>query len=173
MIHSMLTKARAFKSEQSGAAMVEFAIAIPCLLLVLAIIIEGTRFAYAHQAAASGLRDATRYVARIAQENPCLAGQAAGNTQLQADFDGRVDDIVNFRFGTVNESVLPGGVTVTDVTPVLRCKAVDYSTTDISVVEITATLEYEFIFGGAFDFFNDRRDGFAFSISDQSRIFGL
>ena len=174
MIHSLLTKSRVFRKDQSGAAMVEFAIAIPCLLLVLALIIEGTRFSYAHQTAASGLRDATRYVARIAPEDPCnTADQGAANTQLQADFGARVDEIVEFRMGTQNESVLPGGVTVTDVTPTLRCKAVDYNATGISVVEVTATLNYQFIFGGAFGFFNERRDGFAFSISDQSRIFGL
>lgn len=174
MIRLLTQKTRAFAKEQSGAAMVEFAIALPILLLVLAIIIEGTRFAYAHQAAASGLRDASRYVSRVAAQDPCdTVDQAAANTALQTQFGTRVSEIVQYRMGTQGETVLPGGITVTSVTPSLICKTVDYNGNGISVVEVTATLNVQLIFGGVFGIFNERRDGFTTSISDQSRIFGI
>ena len=174
MIRTFIEKTRSFKEDKSGAAMVEFAIALPILLLVLAIIVEGSRIAYAHQAAASGVRDASRYIARLASDTVCDTADVAGaNTALQTQFGTEATNIVSARLGDPTEAVLPGGVTIQSVTPALRCRAVDYSTADVSVVEVTVTLEIEFIFGGVFDIFGDELEPLTTQIADQSRVFGI
>ena len=54
--------------------MVEFAILLPILLLVFAVIVEGGRLMWSYQTVVAGVRDATRYVARAAPANICSTG---------------------------------------------------------------------------------------------------
>ena len=115
MIRSFSQKLRAFREDRSGAAMLEFAISLPILLLILAVVIEGSRIAWTHQAAASGVRDASRFLARITQADICSnAGSLATFTD---DFRDEATDIVAERVGSPDEQILPGGVNVVAITP--------------------------------------------------------
>ena len=172
MIHAVVDKLRTFRSDRSGAAMIEFAISLPILLLILAIVIEGSRIAWTHQAAASGVRDAARYIARLAPPTLC-SDTAANITQLETDFTGDATDIVAERVGSPDEQILPGGVVVIDVSPTIQCMNVDYSADDIPVVEVRVRLEISFPFGGVFDIFGDRLEPLVTEIWDESRVYGV
>ena len=161
----------AFLEDRSGAAMVEFAIALPLLLLVLAVVVEGSRIGWTHQAAASGVRDASRFIARIAESNIC--NDAAAQSTFTDDYATDASDIVTLRVGSADEQILPGGVNVISVTPTVRCEAVTYNASGIPIVEVRARLEIEFPFGGVFDLFGDPLEPLTTEISDQSRIFGI
>ena len=111
MIRRVCDTLVAFRKANSGAALVEFAICLPLLLLVMAIIVEGTRITWTYQAAASGVRDATRMIARLAPDDICTGTANIG------DFKTEATDIVQLRAGTTDEQILPTGVLVLDVTP--------------------------------------------------------
>ena len=158
----------ALRTANSGAAMVEFAICLPLLLLVMAIIVEGTRITWTYQAAASGVRDATRMIARLAPDDICTGTANIG------DFKTEATDIVQLRAGTAGEQILPTGVLVLDVTPSLNCVDVDYSTVDVAVVEIRATIQIAFPFGGVFALVGgELLDPITTQIADQTRVYGI
>jgi Flp pilus assembly pilin Flp len=159
-------KTQKFWADRSGAAMVEFAISLPFLLLIVAIVIEGSRIAWTHQAAASGVRDAARYIARIAPIDIC------DGTANIADYKDDATSIVALRVGSPVEQVVPGGVTVVDVTPSLECIEGDYRIEKIGIIEVRVEIEIEFPFGGVFDLFGDPLEPLTTEIADKSRVFG-
>ncbi|AML52377.1 TadE/TadG family type IV pilus assembly protein [Falsihalocynthiibacter arcticus] len=63
-----------FRRDERGTALVELAISLPFALLVFGMIIEGSRMLWAYQSAAAGVRDATRYLARIVPRDICTSG---------------------------------------------------------------------------------------------------
>ena len=167
MIRRMTRKLLVFRSDTSGAAMVEFAIALPLLLLMVAVVIEASRLTWTHQAAAAGVRDAVRYIARLAPQDICSGTAAIG------DFDDDATDIVTLRMGNADEQILPGGVTVVDVVADLQCMEVDYSTDDVPVVGVRVQLQIDFPFGGAFALLGRPLDPLTTIIGDESRVYGL
>lgn len=62
-----------FLRDEDGVALVEFAVVLPMMLLVLAIIFEGTRLLLSYQAAISGVRDATRFLSRVVPATVCAS----------------------------------------------------------------------------------------------------
>jgi Flp pilus assembly pilin Flp len=173
MRRHILKKAQGFWADRSGAAMVEFAISLPFLLLIIAIVIEGSRIAWTHQAAASGVRDAVRYIARIAPVDIC------GGTANILDYEDDATSIVALRLPVEEdgnpipfEQILPGGVRVVNVTTSLQCIKGDYRIEEIGIVEVRAEIEIEFPFGGIFDLFGDPLEPLTTEIADESRVFG-
>ena len=65
---------KAFGKCDRGAVLVEFAIMLPVFLLTFAVIFEGGRMLWSYQATAAGVRDASRYLARISPETICVNG---------------------------------------------------------------------------------------------------
>jgi Flp pilus assembly protein TadG len=167
MIRRLVHKSRAFRDDHSGAAMVEFAISLPLLLLVIAIIVEGSRIAWTHQAAASGVRDAARYIARLAPSDIC---DGAANI---LDYQTDANDIVVGRMGDPSDRILPSGVNVIQVVPDLDCADVAYSTDQVPFVEVYVDLEIEFPFGGVFGLIDEPLEPITTRIADRSRIFGI
>ena len=159
---------RQFRTDCSGVALVEFAIALPLLLLTIGIVIEGSRIATIHQATAAGVRDAARMIARVAPGNFCIESGVA-----LPDYTTEATDIVVERAGAPGERVIPSGVNVTSINATLGCVDVDYSTDDVPMVFVVATIEINFPFAGAFEFFGNRLDPLTTVISDQSRVFGI
>ena len=68
---------RQFRRDQSGTALVEFAILLPIMLATFALIVEGGRIFWSYQNAISGVRDTARYVGRIAPSDLCSAASSA------------------------------------------------------------------------------------------------
>ncbi len=162
----IISRARRFGRDPRGAALVEFAISLPLLLLVFAVIIEGGRLFWAYQTTASGVRDAARYLARIAPSDSCNGpGDFSGYT-------GRVERIV--RETSSGTTLLPSSITVTSVVPQLLCISVSYSADRAPVAQVTATLEVTFPFGGVFSLMQGGEDlgTITTTVTDQSRVYG-
>jgi hypothetical protein len=170
MIRSLAHRLRVFGKEHSGAAMVEFAISLPMLLLITAVVIEGSRITWTHQAVASGVRDASRYLSRISPPNLC--DNATDVDNYPTEYGAQAAEIVSARMSAPNAQVLPGGVDVISVIPSVDCVDVDYQVDDVAVVQVRARLQITFPFAGAFDFFGEPLAPWVTEISDESRIFG-
>ncbi len=167
MTRVILDKLTQFRKETSGAALVEFAISLPLLLIIFAVLVEGTRITWSYQAAVSGVRDATRMVARLAPDDICTG------TANIADFQTDALDIVRYRSGTT-EQILPTGVTVTNVAVGLDCTKAAYTTAQVPVIEVRADVQVTLPFGRFFS----RGDGSTMNaittqIVDQTRVYGI
>lgn len=175
MIRETLHKIRKFRDENSGAAMVEFAIALPLLLLVLAVVVEGSRITWIHQVAASGVRDASRYLARTNAPSICdnaASVQAFNDSTAIAD---RAQDIVTTSVD-LTDTIMPTGVRDVVVNHTLQCTSVDFSGTGaalVPVVEVAVTLTIDFPFGGVFDLFGQPLAPLTTVVSDESRVYGI
>ncbi|WP_204115200.1 TadE/TadG family type IV pilus assembly protein [Shimia biformata] len=155
---------RSFAKDQKGAALVEFGLMLPILILLFAMVVEGGRLMWSYQTVVAGVRDATRYVARVAPQNICSSG---GNL---AGFTTDVERIV--RESVSGDSLFPTGITVTGVTPGLTCVVGTYRVSPAGIVEVTADLQVTFPFAGGFTFAGQTLATITTSIADQSRIYG-
>lgn len=154
----------AFRRDQHGVALVEFTLLLPMLLLVFAVIIEGSRMMLSYQTVIAGVRDATRYLARVVPGNICVTGGSVGGyaTRLQA--------IVAQSIG--GASVLPSGVTVVSVTPSYACSGSAYRGGAAPVATVTANLRITFPFGSVLTLFGSSLPTISTTVTDRSRIFG-
>jgi len=154
----------AFVGDERGAALVEFAIILPIMLLLFAVIIEGSRMMISFQAAISGVRDATRYLSRVVPVNICSSGgSVAGySTQLQT--------IVSQ--GISGNSVFPTAVTVNFVTPSFSCVAGTYRVSPAAVAQVTANVTITFPFAGVFALNGGNLPQITTNVTDAARIFG-
>lgn len=150
--------------DESGAALVEFAILLPMLLLLFAVIIEGGRLMWSYQSAAAGVRDAARYLARVAPSNICSQGGSV--TAYTADLEAIVRNSIN------GDSLFPSGITVNSVTPGLACIAGDFRVSPAPVAQVTANLTVTFPFAGLFGLAGGSLATVTTTITDQSRVFG-
>lgn len=74
-----LSPFRRFRDDTSGAALVEFAISLPLMLIVSMVCIDGLRLMWSFQAATSGVHEAARYLARVAPGDVCTAGASVAS----------------------------------------------------------------------------------------------
>jgi Flp pilus assembly protein TadG len=111
--HAIRRHCRAFWRREDGAALVEFAISLPLILMLTFLSIESMRLFWSYQAAIAGVRDATRYLARIAPADVCTSGGNLNGYATQLE--------------TIVETTISGGalfttgVSVTSLTPALTC----------------------------------------------------
>lgn len=157
-------KISTFRQAQSGAALVEFAILLPILLLLFAVIVEGGRMMWSYQTTVAGVRDAARYLARVAPQDICSTGGTV------AGYTNEVDRIVQQNIGGAN--LFPSGVSVLSVTPSLSCVVGTYRVSPAGVVQVSAVLQITFPFSGAFSFSGQAQPTVTTTITDQSRVFG-
>ncbi|WP_420585314.1 TadE/TadG family type IV pilus assembly protein [Ruegeria sp.] len=153
-----------FKRCESGAPMVEFAMVLPLLLVFFALIIEGGRLTWIHQATAAGVRDASRMIARIAPIDACTSGGVGGYSTMATN-------IVQNRLG--GSSIMPVGSTLINVTPTCISRTGTYRVSPASVVEVSAEVRIDYVFGNIFSFFGSGFTSLNTVVSDQSRIFGV
>ncbi len=156
---------RRFRRDDSGVALVEFAILLPMLFLVFAVIIEGGRLMWSYQSAAAGVRDAARYLARVAPSNICSTGGSV------AGFTSDVETIVRTRTG--GASIFPSGITITAVTPGLTCDTTGaYRVSPTPVASVTASLTVTFPLASLFQLAGQSVSTVNATITDQSKVFG-
>jgi Flp pilus assembly protein TadG len=155
----------AFRSDDSGVALVEFAILLPMLLLVFAVIVEGGRMMWSYQAAAAGVRDASRYLARRASPSICDSGGSV------ASFNPALLEIV--RNSISGEALFPSSITVNSVTPTLTCVAGTLRVSPTPMVNVSASLTITFPFSGVFELAGGSRPTITTTISDQNKVYGL
>lgn len=155
---------RCFGRRQDGAALVEFGILLPVLLLLFAVTIESARTFWAYQATISGVRDATRYLARIAPLNICTSGGSLNG------FAGQVTAIVEQN--AAGTSFFPASITVNSVTPSHSCVAGTYRVSPAPVATVTANITIAFPFSGIFTLNGGTLTTKTTTVTDQARIFG-
>jgi Flp pilus assembly pilin Flp len=104
-----------FRRNQDGAALVEFAISLPLILVVSFGTIDSMRLFWTYQATVAGVRDAARYVARVAPADICETGGSLEGyeTQLEGIIRNTIDG-----GGLYDER----GVTIANVTATLTCE---------------------------------------------------
>ncbi len=158
------SRLRDFAGDESGAQLVEFAIVLPLMLLIFGLIVETGRLMWSYQAVVSGVRDASRYLARVAPRDVCsTGGSVVGYTSVITTIVAKASD------GT---EILPSGVLVTAVTPSLSCPSGTFRSDEAPLVTVTADVEVTFPFSGLFVFVGGSRPTLNTSVSDQSRVYG-
>ena len=158
-------RVRRFLRDSDGAALVEFAILLPMLLVVFTVIIEGGRLMWSYQSAAAGVRDAARYLARATPSNICASGGSV------TGFTDEMEAIVRNSIG--GNALFPVGITVNSVTPSLNCVTGSYRISPAPVAQVTASLTVTFPLGGLFSLVSETLGTVTTTITDQSRVFGL
>lgn len=145
--------------------MVEFAVVAPLMLLIFAFTIEGARLLWAHQVVVSGVRDAARYVARLAPEDICSSGGSL------ATYTGNLQTIV--ARSTSNVEILPGSSSVGAVTGQLNCVPGTLRVNPVGVVTVTASVTVNHPFGGIMSFFGGQDvTTITYPVVESARIFG-
>lgn len=157
--------AKTFARRDEGAVIVEFAIMLPVFLLLFAVILEGGRMMWSYQATAAGVRDASRYLARISSESICVdGGSVAGSTA----------ELLNIvRNASDGEGLFPPSITVDAVTPSLRCVAGPYRVSPAAIVAVSADLTITFPFSGLFRLAGGDRPTIQTTLADEHRAFGI
>lgn len=161
----MIRHLRQLRQDETGAQLVEFALVLPILLLLFAVTIEGGRMMWAYQSVVAGVRDATRYLARITPMDICDGG--APDVSGQAD---RLSVIV--RESSDGMDLFPVSIQITSVTPDLTCVSGDYRSGVAPIVQVTAALQITFPFSGIFSFVGDSLSTLDTTVADQSRVYG-
>ena len=159
-----ITHIKRFINDCDGVVLVEFAILLPMLLLVFAIMIEGSRLMWSYQSTISAVRDATRYLARIAPVDICSSGGSV--TGYSADLMTIISRNID---GT---TIFPAGITVDSVVPSLTCTPGAFRVNPAPVVQVTASITVNFIFGAVFSFSGGSLTSVTTTISDQSKVYG-
>ena len=153
-----------FARAEEGAALVEFAIALPMMLLVFAVIVEGSRLMLSFQSAISGVKDATRYLARVVPSDVCATGGTVSGYSTQL--------LTIVSQSTSGASVFPSAVTVNSVTPSLACVTGTYRVSPAPVAQVTANVTITFPFAGLFTLVGSSLGQITTDVTDSSRVFG-
>lgn len=153
-----------FRRSEDGVALVEFAIVLPMMLLVFAVIIEGGTLLVSYQSAITGVRDATRYLSRVVPVNVCSSGGSV------AAHTGKLTSIVNQTI--TGGSVFATGVTVNSVTPTLACNTGTYRASPVGIATVTANVTVTYPFAGVFSLFGFTLSPVTTNVTDSARIFG-
>ncbi|MDG4647348.1 pilus assembly protein [Roseibacterium sp. SDUM158017] len=163
MIRTVSRSIRRFRRDQRGAALVEFAMVLPIMLIFFGTTVEGARMMWSYQAASSGVRDASRYLAMVAPIDACTSATAV---------DGFTQDLERIvRVSISGATVYPGDVTVNSVLP--RCVQGTHTGLHFGVVEVTASITIDFPFGRLFTLVGNRAlPGLTATVTDQHRVFG-
>ena len=165
--HPIQGRLRGFAKGDDGAALVEFAMVLPMMLLVFAVIVEGSRMMIAYQSAIGGVRDATRYLARVAPGNICATGGSVSG------YAPKLLAIVGQ--STTGSAVFAPSVTVTSVTPSLACvgTAGSYRVSPAPVATVSAVVEIAFPFRGLFTLFGAGPSAtLTTTVTDSAKVFG-
>ena len=156
--------ARRFLRAEDGVALVEFALVLPMMMLIFAVIIEGSRMMLSYESAINGVRDATRYLARTAPRNVCTSGASV------AGYSTYLQTLV--RQGVTSNSVFPSAVTIGAVTPSYRCVTGTYRGGAVPVAQVTAVITVTFPFSGIFTLVGGTLPTLTTTVTDQARVYG-
>lgn len=153
-----------FAGRSDGAVVVEFGMVMPFMLLVLAVMFESGRMMWSYQVAIAGVRDASRYLARIAPVDICQTGGSFSG------YTTKLTEIVEEDLSGNN--LFPSHVTINSVTPSYSCIVGTYRVNPAPVGTVTASMTIDFPFSGIMAMFGGTMGTTTATIADQARIFG-
>lgn len=152
-------------AREDGAILVEFALALPLLLIFFAVIVEGTRMMKNYHTAISGVRDATRFMSRHLPIDLCAVAPADLN-----GFDTTLRNIVGQNVSGV--TLFPSGIALTSVRATYTCPAGTFHVPP-AVVTVTATMTITFPFSGVFALLSASPGGtLTATIRDSAKVYG-
>ena len=154
-----------FLKDRSGAALVEFAIALPLLLILFAVTVDGARMMWSYQKTAAGVRDATRFLGRAAPARICDAGGSVAGYQTQ------LEQIVRDA-ATTGQSIAIQGSNVLSVVPSHVCIDNGYRGGVVAIATVTASVRITLPFSTVFALIGTAPGTFTATVTDQTRIFG-
>lgn len=153
-----------FRRSEDGAAVVEFVLCLPLMILFFGIMIEFGRLYWGYQSTISGVRDASRYLARIAPIDICVTGASLSG------YEATLKTIIeNNRSST---TVLPKQMTVDTVTATYTCVAGPYRTSPAPVATVAAQVTLQFPLGFVFDIFSAKITRVTTTVADTARVYG-
>lgn len=166
-MRAMFQKIRSFCRDEDGAALVEFAISLPLILVVAYGMIDSMRLFWSYQATIAGVRDATRYLARVAPADICDAGPGIASFEplLLSIVDSTID----------GEGIAPFGVTITSLSATLDCiTTLGLRQPVVPIATVTANLTMEMPFTGVLTLVGGTGWGtLTTAVQDQARVYGL
>jgi Flp pilus assembly protein TadG len=156
-----------FWRNQDGAALVEFAISLPLILMLAFLAVESMRLFWSYQAAIAGVRDATRYLARVAPANLCTAGGSV--TAYAAELEAIVETTIT------GAALYPAGVNVTSVTPSYTCiTSLGLRQASVPVATVSANLSISMPFSQVMRVVGVQPTTVLnTTVRDQARVYGL
>lgn len=154
-----------FRRDEDGSMLLEFALVLPLMLLLFAVVAEGGRVFWGYQSAVAGVRDASRYLSRITPLDICDTGGSV------AIFDDDLTAIVEESLS--GDSVLPATITIQDVTPTLRCVSGGFRNDPVPVATVAADIRLAFPFSGVTRLWGMTLDPVTATIQADARVFGL
>ena len=163
-----------FRRDESGVALVEFGIFLPLFLLSFFVIVEFSRIFFSYQGAVVGVRDATRYLARVSDSDICVGrGDGTGDVIIGGAALARTIITRNMW----NESaILPNNVQIGTVSAIFRCvvQPGDFRQLEIPIASVVATITIQLPLGGILEFNGQQLiPNITTDIADESRVFGV
>jgi len=166
-----LTRIKTFWQSVSGAALVEFVLVFPMMILSFAIIVEFGRLYWGYQSVVAGVRYASRYLARVAPVDICVNGGSLAS--YQATLKTMIEE------ERINStSVLPAQFVVDSVAATYACPEApsgetwDYRTPEIPLATVSAQVTMQFPLGHLFSIFGSSLSSVTATVSDDARIYG-
>ena len=192
MAMRMLSSISRFRRQEDGVALVEFAIFLPVFVLAFFVIVEFSRVFFSYQTAIVGVRDAARYMARVAPPGVCEdatatsgGGNPVGAIELSPVGTGTANVAGADAARTIIErnmdtetSALPVNVFLDDVTATYFCEIGapgDYRQDNVPVAQVSASFRIVLPLIGILEINNIDDSEFATitrTVTDSSRIFG-
>lgn len=167
VMRRILQKIRTFSRAEHGAALVEFGISLPLILVVAYGLVDSMRLFWSYQATIAGVRDATRYAARVAPGDICDTGFDIST------FEPRLLTIVN---STIDgDGIAPFGVSITGLTATLDCvTTLNLRQPTVPVATIVADLSMDMPFTSVLTLIGGTGWGtVTTSVQEQARVYGL
>lgn len=155
-----------FKRDEDGAVLVEFGIVFPVMLMLLMLMVEAGRMLWAYQIVVEGVREAGRYMSRIAPVEICQTGGSV------AALGPTLQNIVSQKATGAGAAQLDQYVTVNSVTASHACVVGAYKISPTPVGTVTANVTINFPFSGIMSYFGQSMTSATAVVRDQSRIFG-
>ena len=166
MTMSLRPLLRQLARSDRGVALVEFALVLPLMLLVFAVIIEGGRMMWSYQTAIAGVRDAARYVGRVVPTDICSSGKTLADYVSTASLGAEIDALLPAQVALEPDAA-------TGVEADLACVEGTLRVSPTPVVTLSAQVKIQFPFQGIFAFAAEGIEPFLVTtITDQSRVFG-
>lgn len=162
-----LSPLRRFRDDRSGAALVEFALTLPLMLIVSFVCLEGLRLMWSFQAATSGVHEAARYLARVAPGDVCATGASvAGYETTLRTIVGRSRD---------GNSIFGQQVELVSLTATLDCvTGTGLRQATVPVATVTADVRMELPLHSIFSRVVSPEAGtYVARIEEQARVYGL
>ena len=159
---------RELPGERRGVAALEFALALPVLIILLAGGYELGRALWQHHLVAKGVRDAARYLTRVPDPSAAQYVDRATNLVIRGSFDAAAapllwdwqDDPSLIQIQVSKETVDNSAGTF---------RGPDGGTADIDIVRVTATVQYR---GTGLLAFIGMAGGIQYSLAHEERHFG-